>query len=228
MEGRQHQQAADPDPHCTPPWQPVQSCRPPPPPGDAFHLTIRNILCARKNRRLGRRNSNNNNSYKQNKQFETRERTKTGTRQHQKGERRRTALQWRSLRRVECIGPKCPQRIFEFCQYLRSHSKIILIENLGVNWGEDSSSVPLGLSNADVRRRMAVDKTGQILQLDRCLSEWTKRMRGDESVGGSLQLLKSQCTERNRRWSKSKVNLLRDCGIWSIDNDIYVMIIKNK
>lgn len=68
--------------------------------------------------------------------------------------------------------------------------------------GGDSSSVPLGLSNADVRRRMAVDKTGQILQLDRCLSEWTEGMRGDESVDGSLQLLKSQTnTERNERWS---------------------------
>lgn len=180
--GGQATSAAHSDPHCTPPCQPparpAQSCRPPPP-GDAFHLTIRNILCARKNRRLGRRN-NNNNSYKQNKQFETRAETKTGTRQHQKGkrerERGRAAMQWRSLRRVECIGPKCPQRIFEFCQYLRSHSKIILIENLGVNWG-DSCSVPLGLSNANAQMRMAVDKAGQILQLDRCLSEWTERMR---------------------------------------------------
>lgn len=176
MEGRQHQQHT-----LTPIARPLASLLHGPPnhagrrPQEThFILTIRNILCARKNRRLGRRN--NNNSYKQNKQFETRAETKTGTRQHQKGQRGRAALQWRSLRRVECIGPKCPQRIFEFCQYLRSHSKIILIENLGVNWG-DSPSVPLGFSNASAQMRMAVDKTGQILQLDRCLSEWTERMR---------------------------------------------------
>jgi len=115
-----------------------------PPPGDAFHLTIRKILCAQPKKqeklRSGHRicnastntSNNNNNCYKP-------KQTIVGTRFEKfelKPEPCRRRMTFFIVSNALTEMSAANFRILPiFDSYLRSHSEIILIENLGVKLG---------------------------------------------------------------------------------------------